>query len=308
MSEQEAKKQKTEEPAAEAAGAAAAGATPAAAEAKPASSGDVFAAGEATGVKGAVPSTPEEVAAAVKRQVEYYFSEGNFSKDKFMQAETAKTKEQWVNISVMATFNRMKALVPSLDLALISAALRDSTVLEVSEDGSSVRREKSRWEKAIGGAMYSGRQEVMARAKAIIEEGKASSPEGEISEEAQAFVLDLLKSHANPAEKIGAGVKVVKVGSNPEFPDTKCFVIERVDGSVVDFSYIKCVTNLYPEAAEGGKGGGQRKGDRKRKADSSADGEGSGHLKQSAEEEIRFTKGCILVVKDLAEGSARGTA
>ena len=76
-------------------------------------------------------------------QVEYYFSEGNFAKDKFMQAETAKTKEQWVNISVMATFNRMKALVPSLDLAVITAALRDSTVLEVSEDGNSVRREKT---------------------------------------------------------------------------------------------------------------------------------------------------------------------
>jgi hypothetical protein len=54
----------------------------------------------------------------------------------------------------------------------------------------------------------------------------------------------------------------LQVGSNPEFPDTKCFVIERIDGSVVDFSYIKCVTNLYPEAAseggKGGKGGGQR--------------------------------------------------
>ena len=29
-------------------------------------------------------------------QVEYYFSEANFAKDKFMQAETAKSKEQWV--------------------------------------------------------------------------------------------------------------------------------------------------------------------------------------------------------------------
>jgi hypothetical protein len=95
-------------------------------------------------------------------QVEYYFSEGNFAKDKFMQAETAKTKEQWVNISVMATFNRMKALVPSLELAIITAALRDSKVLEVSEDGASVRREKSRWEKTIGGAVYTGRQEVAA--------------------------------------------------------------------------------------------------------------------------------------------------
>ena len=67
MSEQETKKQKTDEPAAEAAGAAAVGATPAAAAA--ASSGGAFVAGEASGVKGTTPSSPEEVAAAVKRQV-----------------------------------------------------------------------------------------------------------------------------------------------------------------------------------------------------------------------------------------------
>ena len=34
---------------------------------------------------------------------------------------------------MMATFNRMKALVPSLDLTVIAAALRDSKVLEVPE-------------------------------------------------------------------------------------------------------------------------------------------------------------------------------
>ena len=34
-----------------------------------------------------------------------------------------------------------------------------------------VRREKSRWEKTIGGVVFTGRQEVMARAKAIIEDG-----------------------------------------------------------------------------------------------------------------------------------------
>ena len=57
------------------------------------------------------------------------------------------------------------------------------------------------------------------------------------------------------------------------------------------------MTNLYPEAAsEGGKGGGQRKGDRKRK-ESGGDGDGA-----KAEEEIKFTKGCILVIKELAEG------
>lgn len=35
-------------------------------------------------------------------QVEYYFSEANFAKDKFLQAETAKNKEQWVRISCYA--------------------------------------------------------------------------------------------------------------------------------------------------------------------------------------------------------------
>ena len=34
-----------------------------------------------------------------------------------------------------------------------------------------MRREKSRWEKTIGGVVFTGRQEVMARAKAIIEDG-----------------------------------------------------------------------------------------------------------------------------------------
>ena len=87
------------------------------------------------------------------------------------------------------------------------------------------------------------------------------------------------------------------MGSNPEFPDTKCFVIERVDGTEVDFSYIKCVANLYPETSEGGKGGGQRKGDRKRKAEAAADADTG-----LEEKEIKFTKGCILVIKELAEG------
>ena len=67
MSEQEAKKQKTDEPAAEVADAAAVGATPDAAAA--ASSGGAFVAGEASDVKGVTPSTPEEVAAAIRRQV-----------------------------------------------------------------------------------------------------------------------------------------------------------------------------------------------------------------------------------------------
>ena len=59
----------------------------------------------------------------------------------------------------------------------------------------------------------------------------------------------------------------------------------------------RCVANLYPEASEGGKGGGQRKGDRKRKAEAAADADTG-----LEEKEIKFTRGCILVIKELAEG------
>ena len=85
---------------------AAAAAAPAAASGDAASA--TFVAGEKPGVTGSAPSNDSEVKVAIKKQVEYYFSDANFPKDKFLVAETAKDKEQWVNISVLATFNRMK--------------------------------------------------------------------------------------------------------------------------------------------------------------------------------------------------------
>ena len=299
----EPKKQKTEEaPAAEA---------PAEA---PAESTASFTPGEAPskGAEAKMPETAEEVAAAVLKQVEFYFSDKNFAKDKFLKEETAKSPEQWVNISVLSTFNRMKVLVPSLDLAVIADALKTSTAVEVSEDGTKVRRTKSRWDKMLGGVSFGGRQEMVTYAKGLIEAGK-TAPDGELSNEAQAFVLDLLKFHASPAEKEGAGVKAVKVGCNPEFPDTSCFVIVRVDGTEADFSYIKCIGNIFPDEPFSGKGGrgGKRKADgeagspggsaKKQQTDAGASSAQEGDAKTEAG--VSYTKGCIVVLKELKEGS-----
>ena len=46
-----------------------------------------------------------------------------------------------------------------------------------------------------------------------------------------------------PDEKKGAGVKAIKVGRNPEHPDTSCFVVERSDGSM-DFRMVHGVQQL----------------------------------------------------------------
>jgi len=245
-----------------------------------------------------------ELEAAILKQVEYYFSDANFPRDKFMIAETAKTPEQWINLATIASFNRMKALNPSLDLAILTRALKDSTALELSEDSTQVRREVGRWQKAIGGKMFGSRQEVMAYARSLIAEGGAAEG-GAIPEEGQAFVTALLHNHANPAEKIGSGVASVKVGCNPEYPDTKCFVIVRTDGTEVDFSYLKCIDNIYPKAV----GEAIRRSDRKRPRDeinpneaASSDAPPPKKGPAAGEPAEPFTKGLLLVVKELPEG------
>ena len=54
------------------------------------------------------------LARSIARQIEYYFSDANFPKDKFLMAEVAKSAESWVQLSVIAKFNKIIQLVPIL--------------------------------------------------------------------------------------------------------------------------------------------------------------------------------------------------
>ncbi|VVT44026.1 uncharacterized protein SAPINGB_P000265 [Magnusiomyces paraingens] len=78
-------------------------------------------------------SDPKEIL----KQVEFYFSDQNLPKDKFLLGLT-KENEGWIPISTIATFSRMRRFSP---LETIVAALRESEdLLEVSENGELVRR------------------------------------------------------------------------------------------------------------------------------------------------------------------------
>ena len=169
----------------------------------------------------------EKRAAAIKKQVEYYFSEANLTNDKFMRTEMAKTSEKWVPISVIMTFNRMKALLPGAEHAPVAAAMAGSEVVEVSEDGEKLRRLPALMKKTVtlGGKEFVGRAAVVAHARPLLQK------EGELAEEECSFIKDLLSHHAKAAEKIGAGIASIKAGCNPKFPDTRCFVLVRADGS-----------------------------------------------------------------------------
>ncbi|SCU94316.1 LAME_0F06986g1_1 [Lachancea meyersii CBS 8951] len=99
---------------------------------------DVKAAEEVTSRRNSYASVEftAEVAKQCLKQVEFYFSEFNLPYDKFLRT-TAEKNEGWVPISTIATFNRMKKFRP---VDKVVETLRDSSILEVSEDGENVKR------------------------------------------------------------------------------------------------------------------------------------------------------------------------
>eukprot|EP01102_Stenamoeba_stenopodia_P002636 TRINITY_DN124_c0_g1_i7.p1 TRINITY_DN124_c0_g1~~TRINITY_DN124_c0_g1_i7.p1 ORF type:complete len:324 (-),score=108.39 TRINITY_DN124_c0_g1_i7:171-1142(-) len=80
----------------------------------------------------------DDLKTKIVKQVEFYFSDSNFPKDKFLRTEAAKDPNGYVQIAVIASFKRMKDL--TTDLAVIVDAVKTSGKLEVSEDGQKVRR------------------------------------------------------------------------------------------------------------------------------------------------------------------------
>lgn len=74
------------------------------------------------------------------RQIEYYFSENNLRRDKFLIQKVADNPEGWVDISVLLTFNRLKKITE--DAAAIADAMDKSNkgYVQVSEDRTKLRR------------------------------------------------------------------------------------------------------------------------------------------------------------------------
>ncbi|KAH8986611.1 hypothetical protein EDB92DRAFT_1878941 [Lactarius akahatsu] len=80
--------------------------------------------------------TPEAQALA---QVEFYFADANLPYDKFMWTLHTANEEHWVPIATIASFKRMREFQPR-GVEWVANVLRTSTVLQVSEDETKVRR------------------------------------------------------------------------------------------------------------------------------------------------------------------------
>ncbi|XP_019445104.1 PREDICTED: DNA-directed RNA polymerase IV subunit 1-like isoform X1 [Lupinus angustifolius] len=79
----------------------------------------------------------------------------------------------------------------------------------------------------------------------------------QLSDRDLSTMLRVLHFHPHKDEKFGAGPQGIKVGHHPIYKDTRCFFIERTDGTVEDFSYRKCILGALeivdPEKAKSQK-------------------------------------------------------
>jgi len=82
------------------------------------------------------------VNSSLRKQLEYYFGRKNYHRDQFMQREARKHPENFISLDTMLTFNRIKAL--TRDKAAILSSIRDSKVVEASEDGDMLRQRQER--------------------------------------------------------------------------------------------------------------------------------------------------------------------
>jgi Protein of unknown function (DUF3223) len=61
-----------------------------------------------------------------------------------------------------------------------------------------------------------------------------------VAQDDAAFLLLLLERHRERDQKVGAGVSHFTVAT--ALPAGRCFLIHRIDGSVTDFSFMKCIS------------------------------------------------------------------
>ncbi|KAJ7958588.1 La-like protein [Quillaja saponaria] len=98
----------------------------------------------------ATPSLDEEAAKKVLRQVEFYFSDSNLPRDKFLRNSINETEDGMVSLALICSFSRMRSHlnlgniqpdeVPEDTVKAVAETLRKSTSLKISEDGKKVGR------------------------------------------------------------------------------------------------------------------------------------------------------------------------
>uniref|UniRef100_A0A8D2DFN1 La-related protein 7 n=1 Tax=Sciurus vulgaris TaxID=55149 RepID=A0A8D2DFN1_SCIVU len=82
----------------------------------------------------------KQVLADIAKQVDFWFGDANLHKDRFLREQIEKSRDGYVDISLLVSFNKMKKL--TTDGKLIATALKSSAVVELDLEGIRIRRRK----------------------------------------------------------------------------------------------------------------------------------------------------------------------
>lgn len=85
-------------------------------------------------------SRVRQVLADIAKQVDFWFGDANLHKDRFLREQIEKSRDGYVDISLLVSFNKMKKL--TTDGKLIARALKSSAVVELDLEGTRIRRKK----------------------------------------------------------------------------------------------------------------------------------------------------------------------
>ena len=89
----------------------------------------------------------DDAKAKVKAQIEFYFSDSNLPRDKFLRETVEADPDGFVDIALLVTFSRVRALLTAFGgphneetIAAVTAVLETSQELTVSDDRKRIKR------------------------------------------------------------------------------------------------------------------------------------------------------------------------
>lgn len=235
--------------------------------------------------------------AAIKKQVDFYFSDSNFRKDLFLRSAAEKDPEGFIPIATLLTFNRLKAL--TTDVAAVAEAMSSSDVVVVSECKTKIRRKE-----ALPIDDNSKQRTLYVKGFPTDEDISIETISDFFSKFGKVLMVRLRREHGD--DKKFKGSCFVEFSSEDEMKKT---VDESNETSLNEYGVpVSKVTLCYKEKAfecvmpfaewlrrkQDKKGGKGDSSSNKRKAEGDACDDDEGESKGED-----YTKGCILQVEGI---------
>ncbi|XP_054168010.1 lupus La protein homolog A-like [Oppia nitens] len=85
------------------------------------------------------PNVTNELETKIIQQIEYYFSDINLSKDKFMK-DLLNKDDGWVSFEILLTFKRLKSLTEDVKVIIQSLRKSSTNLLQISDCETKLRR------------------------------------------------------------------------------------------------------------------------------------------------------------------------